>query len=460
MIFPNSRGRVEEVAVKLRKISDRVKGHSNYFSHHSSVDKEVREYVEFFAKTNKYQNFCIVCTSTLELGIDIGSVDEVVQIDATHSIASLIQRVGRSGRGEGQSSVLILYATDRWNLLQAIACWELYKEGFIEPPPVNEKPFDIMLHQALSITKGHSGILLKDLIQQLKSNFAFQQIETKEIEEIISHLIEIDFLERLQQEVIIGIEGEHVVNSRDFYSMFTTEVNLRVVNAGNTIGEIPYSPQIIENENIYLAARIWKIIIVDFDANIIQVVPANDGKKPKFSGGAASIHPQIRQKMFEILYKNAGFDSLDQTGLKEIETMRKEFSVFNIQDTQGERPLLVNENSVELFTFTGTKINRTIEFLLNLAEVRFSFDALSSSFELEINREEFLEVWNSLPQFLPEIDSHIENLLQTDSAALGFSKWGMHLPLKFQVALMKEKYFDFIGTEKLLITARIIANKQ
>src|SRR5688572_28234508 len=147
LIFPNSRGRAEEVAVKLKKISEKVKGHPNYFSHHSSVDKEVREYVEYFAKNNNRQNFCISCTSTLELGIDIGTVDEVIQIDATHSIASLIQRIGRSGRKEGQASNLFLYATKQWRLLQSLACWLLYNEGFIEPPLVIEKPYDILLHQ-------------------------------------------------------------------------------------------------------------------------------------------------------------------------------------------------------------------------------------------------------------------------------------------------------------------------
>ncbi len=177
LIFPNSRGRAEEVAVKLRKISERVKGHANYFSHHSSVDREVREYVEYFAKNNNRQSFCISCTSTLELGIDIGTVDEVVQIDATHSIASLIQRVGRSGRKEGESSNLFLYATNAWSLLQSIACWNLYKEGFIEPPTICEKPYDILVHQALSIVKGHNGISFTELTKQLKENFAFKVIE-------------------------------------------------------------------------------------------------------------------------------------------------------------------------------------------------------------------------------------------------------------------------------------------
>lgn len=459
LIFPNSRGRVEEVAVKLKKISDKVKGHSNYFSHHSSVHKDVREYVEFFARNNRHQNFCISCTSTLELGIDIGTVDEVIQIDATHSITSLIQRVGRSGRKEGQSSNLFLYATDNWNLLQSLACWQLYKEGFIEPHQTPKTPFDILLHQALSITKGHSGIEYNHLIKQLKENFAFQQIETADIKEIINHLIEIDFLEKLQNEVIIGLEGEKIVNSRDFYSMFTTETSFKVVNAGNTIGDIPFTPQIKEDENIYLAARIWKIVAVDFKSNKIEVTPAKDGKKPNFAGSGTIVHSKIREKMFEILVSDTLYEVLDSLSLDEIEIMRKDFSVFDIKNPLLERPLLVSENSSELFTFTGTKINRTIEFLLRLGEVQFAFDPGSSSFELKLAQNEFLELWDSLTGYLIEIDLHIENLLQTKPAVLGFSKWGLYLPMRFQINLIKNTYFDFAGAEQLLNTCKIVPNR-
>lgn len=374
LIFPNSRGRAEEVAVKLKKISERVKGHSNYFSHHSSVDREVRECVEYFAKNNKRHNFCISCTSTLELGIDIGSVDEVVQIDGTHSIASLIQRVGRSGRKDGESSNLFLYATTQWTLLQSIACWLLYKESFIEPPEKNENPYDILVHQALSITKGHSGVLLTELIKQLKENSAFNLIEQTEIEEILQYLIEIDFLEKLQHEVIIGVEGEKVVNSREFYSVFKTEENFKVVNAGNTIGEIPFSPQIIEDENILLSAKIWKIKFVDHKAKKIEVIPAKDGKKPMFFGGGAVVHQKIREKMFEILYSKTEYDFLDEPSFDEIEMMRNDFAVFNIKNLQSERPLLTAEKHLQLFTFTGTRINRTLQLLLNIAGIKNTLD--------------------------------------------------------------------------------------
>ncbi len=449
LIFPNSRGRSEEVAVKLLKISEKVKGHPNYFSHHSSVDKEVREYIEYFAKNNNRQNFCIACTSTLELGIDIGTVDEVIQIDATHSIASLIQRVGRSGRKEGEKSNLFLYATNQWSLLQSLACWLLYLDGFIEPPLTNEKPYDILLHQALSITKGYSGIKQAELIKQLKDNFTFNQIEILEIEEIISHLIEIDFLEKLQHEVIIGVEGEKIVNNREFYSVFKTEENFKVVNAGNKIGEIPISPQIREDENLLLAAKIWKIKFIDFQSKKIEVTKALDGKKPIFFGTGGNIHPRIREKMFEILYSTKDFEILDQSSLDEISQMRKDFSIFNVQDLQFDRPLLLEEKHLTLFTFTGTRVNRTIKFLLDHSGIKNTLDDRSSSFELEITKKEFIYKWDNISQILGQVDTHIDILLKTSPAILDFSKWGWYLPTRFKIALIKQKYFDFKNAEQI-----------
>lgn len=459
LIFPNSRGRVEEVAVKLKKISERVNGHSNYFSHHSSVDREVREYVEYFAKNNNRQNFCISCTSTLELGIDIGAVDEVVQIDATHSIASLIQRVGRSGRKEGKSSNLYLYATNEWSLLQSIACWLLYKEGFIEPPQKNEKPYDILVHQALSITKGYSGIKLTNLIKQLRENSAFKGIELFEIEEILNHLIEIDFLEKLQHEVIIGVEGEKIVNSRDFYSVFKTEENFKVVSAGNKIGEVPFSPQIIEDENILLSAKIWKIKFVDHKAKKIEVIPTRDGKKPMFFGNGGIIHQKIRKKMLEVLYSKTDYDFLDQSSCDEIEILRKEFSVFNLKDLQSERPLLSSEKNLQLFTFTGTRINRAIKLLLDISGIKNNLDDDSSSFNIQVSRLELISKWNTISLPLADINNHISKLLQINPALLDFSKWGIYLPENYRVKLIKDKYFDIEQTRRLLTTMKLIENK-
>ncbi|EMY70165.1 DEAD/DEAH box helicase [Leptospira vanthielii] len=458
LIFPNSRGRVEEIAVKLKKISNTVKGHGNYFSHHSSVDKEVREYVEFFAKESDHQNFCISCTSTLELGIDIGTIDEVVQVDATQSIASLIQRVGRSGRKDGQSSNLFLYATNDWSLLQSLACWALYKENFIEPPQINEKPYDILLHQALSIAKGKSGINISELTNQLKGNFAFKQIEQMEIEEILHHLIKINFLEKLRHEVIIGIEGEKIVNSRDFYSVFKVEENFKVLSVGNSIGEIPFSPQVQEDENILLAAKIWKIIFIDHSAKKIEVRPANDGKKPMFFGSEVLTHNRIREKMFEILYSDVEYTFLDQQSLDEIKNLRNFFASFKIQNLKAEKPLLIANNSLTLYTFTGTKINRTIQFLLDIAGFKNQLEYNNCSFEIKASKEVIQSKWNSLVTPILNIDKHIFSLLQSNPSILDFSKWGSFLPDHFKVMLIKNRYFDFKETEEFLTRTTLIEN--
>ncbi|MEO8254790.1 MAG: DEAD/DEAH box helicase, partial [Flavobacterium sp.] len=345
------------------------------------------------------------------------------------------------------------------SLLQSIACWLLYKEGFIEPPQKSEKPHDILVHQALSITKGYSGIKLKDLVSQLRENSAFKGIELFEIEEILNHLIEIDFLEKLQHEVIIGIEGEKVVNSRDFYSVFKTEENFKVVNAGNKIGEVPFSPQIIEDENILLSAKIWKIKYVDLKAKKIEVIPARDGKKPMFFGNGGLVHQKIREKILEILYSKLNYDFLDELSSEELEILRKEFSFFKIQDLQYDRPLLSSEKKIELFTFTGTRINRTIQLLLNIAGIKNMFDGASSSFYIQVSKQELISKWNTISIPLADIDKHISNLLQLNPVLLDFSKWGIYLPESYKVKLLKDKYFDIELTREFLKAIKLVENR-
>lgn len=459
LIFPNSRGRAEEVAVRLKRISDKLKGHSNYFSHHSSVDREVREYVEYFAKNNSRQNFCISCTSTLELGIDIGSVDEVVQIDSTFSIASLIQRVGRSGRQDGKDSNLFLYATSQWSLLQAVACWLLFREGFIEPPQTFEKPYDVLIHQAMSITKGTSGILIPELIRQLKFNAAFKQIDSSEIREIIDHLVNLDLLEQLQQEVIIGVEGEKLVNSRHFYSMFQTEEQFKVLHAGNPVGEIPHSGQVKENENILLAARIWKIKFVDEKAKRIEVIPASDGKKPLFFGGGGNVHQRIREKMLEIVYSGDNYSFLNDKSSEQLESLRGEFRAFQLFDLSCQRPLNIGEKRISLFTFQGSIINRTIHFLLSAIGIHCNIDEDRSVVEILNKWDDLKAKWGTWRFSDVEIDGLIREQLNHFPGLLRFSKWAEYLPVVYQVKLIRNSQFDVEAALRFLDRLVIVKNE-
>jgi len=443
LIFPNSRGRTEEVAVKLRKISDRLNGHKNYYSHHSSVDKEIRESIEYFAKNNERFNFCIACTSTLELGIDIGTVDKIVQIDSTHSVASLVQRIGRSGRREGEKSIVNIYATDKWSFLQALACWQLYKADFLEPIKTSEKPYDILLHQILSIVKQLSGCSLTSLIKRINANRAFVSIDKDDIQSIIQESIKLDYIEVLQNELILGIEGENIVNSREFYSVFKTEPNFKVLHSGRKIGDIPYSPQIKIGENILLAARIWKIKDVDLESSKIEVIPANDGKKPMFFGGGGNIHQKVREEMLRILKSDESYSELNETSNSILHELRYDFKGSQIKNFEYDRPLIIKDGKIILYTFTGTKINKSLSFLIGFTGIEASLDDHSSSFEIAVSINDFNDLIASINVEYSKIDNLLVATLEQNESLLGFSKWGTLLPMKYKCEIVKDRYFDF-----------------
>ena len=459
LIFPNSRGRTEEIAVKLRKISDKVNGHKFYYSHHSSVDKEIRESIEHFAKNNERFNFCISCTSTLELGIDIGTVDKIVQIDSTHSVSSLVQRIGRSGRREGEKSIVNIYATDKWNLLQSLACWNLYKDEFLEPVITAKRPFDIMLHQMLSIVKQLSGCKRTDLINRLKKNLTFESILENEINNLIDESIKSDYLELIEHELILGIEGEKIVNSREFYSVFKTEPNFKVIFSGKTIGDIPFSPQVKIDENLLLAAKVWKIVDIDFDGSKILVIPAKDGKKPMFFGRGGNIHPRIREEMLRILKSNETYTEFDENSNLVLSELKHDFKNFRINDFVYDKPLIIKENKLLIYTFTGTKINKSLNFLLNHSGREVSLDDHSSSFEIEIDMQGFKSLIKNVNQVFNNIENYLVTELKENESLIGFSKWGTYLPIEYQSKIVKERYFDFENAIELINNMNLIESK-
>jgi ATP-dependent Lhr-like helicase len=450
LIFPNSRGRAEEIAVRLKKTAERRGGHSYYFSHHSSVDKELREHIERFAKENERYPFAISCTSTLELGIDIGSVDLVVQIDAAHSVASLIQRTGRSGRQEHNSSRLLFYATDPWSLLQSLACIELYNQEFIETIYFADQPFDVLAHQILAIVRQLSGCTFEKLKAQHKENYAFSQITSEQLTLLTRELIKTDHLELIGNELIIGVKGEKIVNSRDFYSMFRTEPSYKVYYQSKGIGEIPLESIIKEDDNILLAAKIWKIKVIDYDAKKIAVVPAYDGKKPKFFGSGADIHPRVRQEMLQILYSDNEYAVLNQDATEALKQLRNEFKQHRVEDLLFGRPVFLKTSELVFYSFQGTRINRALQFILSNMNIDSVYIEHTSSFHLKIGSGELGQILLQARNQITQVDSLLEHQLTINPALIDASKWGSLLSIQFQAMVLRQKYYDFEGLDRFL----------
>lgn len=455
LIFPNSRSRVEEIAVNLKKISLKNNGHQNYFAHHSSIDKRVRESIEFFAKRNIDEPFSITCTSTLELGIDIGSVDKVIQVDSTNSVSSLIQRLGRSGRKEGDISKLTVYSTNQWSLLQSIAIWNLHETGYIDSAITRNYPYDILAYQILSIIKGASGMKTHDLYNNIKANYILNRISREDLTLIIKNLIDKDYLELIDQELIIGMKGEILVNNKNFYSCFQTDYEFKVIHAGSNIGQIPISVQLKEDENIFLAARIWKIKNVDFKSKRIDVTPTNDGKRPIFNGLSVDVKSDIRQQMFNIIFNEITYSFLDKMSCDVLETLRSKFKYFQPTNVTTDRLLLPISNGIKIYTFTSCKINRTICLLLHIKQTEFTLSPHDSCICLNASYSDFIDLkLENISE--DEINESLKEYITKKPGILDVVKWCKLLPIKHQVEILKDVFYDIEGTSLFLQHTKFI----
>lgn len=445
LLFPNARRRVEEIAISLKNKDKSI----NVFTHHSAISKDLREYVEFFAKNNQNQNFCICCTSTLELGIDIGNIDKIIQIDATYSVSSLIQRLGRSGRRENDKGNLLVYSTSEGSLLQSLACWLLYKEGFIESIRFLDKPYDILLHQTISIIREYGELSKPQLIEHLTNNIAFNKIQSEEIDDLLNELIKQDILEEIEYKIILGLNGEKIVN-KDFYSVFQVPPMMKVFHHGFVIGEIEVSTMLSAGETILLAAKLWEII--DIDNNFSQVtVKRSFSGRANYSGNPGEVHQRIREKMLTIIYDSTTYSELDNESVNKINNIRDFFSKLCIKDVEKERIIINKGHKVELFLFTSTIIERSFLFILKMLDIQYCIKNPDfSSFELNITIADTHTIIEKIKNLTLEIDTHLNKFLDENPDFINISKFGKYLPLKYQVELIKQCYFDFTALRQFL----------
>ncbi len=444
LVFPNSRALVENIAVGLKQRARKYGSETVYFAHHASLSRETRLAAERFAKEADGRLFTICATSTLELGIDIGSVDSIVQYNAPFSAISLAQRLGRSGRKDGNKR-LHLMATDVYALLQALACIELYRLKQLEPSDVVDKPFDVLAQQILALLMEYSGIELEKLYRLNHYFKTFAKITDDEMERLIDYLIEKEYIELLEEQAIVGISTERLLHRGDFYAHFKTESNYSVYSGEQKIGELAYSPAVQIGVNLFLAAQVWQIAEIIDNKKKLRVVPALDGKPPVYFGIGGIVSREVRQQMKKILYQ--GFNSSDEDISAILNQLKADFYI--------EAGYIFTEigEDIALITFEGTKVNRTLQLLLNLVSG-------SNEFKLDDNR---MAIWgkdlkNILVKLLENLPDRIDiyNYLLNNShlctGLLAANKYADLLPQYLRVSYVINNCLDLDGAVEFLQT--------
>lgn len=278
LVFCESRRQVEKLGESLR-----AKGVTTFLSHASLSVDERRRAEEAFADA---RDCVIVSTSTLELGIDVGDLDRVIQIDAPGTVASFLQRLGRTGRRPGSTRNCLFLAVDEDGLIGAAALLLLWSRGWVEPVIAPPEPRHIVAQQVLALCLQEHRVGDRLWQEWWGGLGPFGN----SAEPIVRHLIDEGFLDRDGGMLFIGPEAERRFGYRHFMDLtavFTAAPEFTVLSGRSEIGTT--NPALLTEEvpgprRLLLAGRNWQVTYIDWSRRRCFVEPVEGGGKARWGG--------------------------------------------------------------------------------------------------------------------------------------------------------------------------------
>lgn len=386
LIFINSRRQVERYADILRNLSAEYRVPNEFMPHHGSLSKELRAEAEEALKRDHPVN--VICTMTLEMGIDVGAVQSIAQIGPPSSVASTRQRLGRSGRRAGDPAIMRVYVSvpqlDAYtspeqalypDLVQAIAILNLLLEGWYEPPIAGRLHLSTLIQQILSSIAQQGGIRADQAWHDLCEEGPFQEMEQGLFIKLLRCLGERDLIQQSQDGLLLlGLKGERLVNHYTFYTAFSTIEEYRISTPENILGTLPTSMPIAEEMVLLFAGRRWQVQSVDSEKQVVMVTPAEgEGQAPQFGGSSGFVHDRVRQAMREIYRSTDMPVYLDETAQKLLKEARTHF-----HDCGLDQEYIVGEDEqVLLFPWRGSLVMNTLQMLLLDSGLKASQEGLA-----------------------------------------------------------------------------------
>ncbi len=213
LVFIDSRARAEQFGAHLRQLQVAT------FVTHSSLSQEQRHQAEeAFASRD---DCVIVATSVLELGIDVGDLDRVIQIDSPPTVSSFLQRMGRTGRRAGAGRNCLLLATKDETLVQAAGVIDLWSEGYIEPIEPPPLPLHVLAQQLMALSLQERGIGGKDWLGWVRAVPGFATIPPAYVQRLVAWMLEREILWDEAGILAMGREGEGKYGRRNFLELFS-----------------------------------------------------------------------------------------------------------------------------------------------------------------------------------------------------------------------------------------------
>ncbi|BBO77786.1 ATP-dependent helicase [Desulfosarcina widdelii] len=374
LVFANSRARTEDIAVTLSDLCEKSFVPNEFFPHHGSLSKEIRESLEARLQKESLPTTA-VCTLTLELGIDIGKVTSIAQVTAPHSVASLRQRLGRSGR-RGEPSILRLFIPEqeitksshlldrlRVHTVQCIAMINLLLKKWYEPAPTNQYHLSTLVQQTLSLIGQYGGVHATQLWALLCESGPFSSIDQPLYVAFLRALGEKDLITQASDgQLILGAKGERLVGHYSFYTAFKTPEEYRLEYHGKILGSVPIDKPLVESQQIVFAGKRWEVKSIDHEGKLIILKKAKGGSPPTFSGDGLFVHDIVRQEMRRVYHNRSIPIYLDEEAKSIVYEGFEYYHALNLDDIQ----VFQSGKTVFIAPWLGDQITNTITILLKL----------------------------------------------------------------------------------------------
>lgn len=407
LIFTNSREECEALCQSLRQYCEANHEPDRFLIHHGNLSASYRESAEEEMKDD--DSLLSVCaTATLELGIDIGRLERAFQVDAPFTVSGFLQRMGRTGRRGDPCEMWFVMREDHpepramlpqlipWYLIQGIALVQLYiEERFVEPPRTQRLPYSLLYHQTMSTLASCGEMTPAELATRVLTLSSFHLITQDDYRILLQHLIKIGHIDQTENGgLIVGLEGERIVNNYKFYAVFQENVEYAVRAGAEELGTIVKPPPI--GDKIAIAGRVWVVEEVDHRRREVYCTLVKGNIPAYFGDVAGDIHTRILERMYGVLKEQNSYPYLMRHAVCRLQEARESFAKSGMRD----HPLVhLGGNMWALFPWLGSYAFLALERMLKIrCKQRLGLKGLDSlrpyylQFTMKVSASDFYRI--------------------------------------------------------------------
>ena len=441
LVFVDSRAQAEQLAHELRQLEVTT------FVTHSSLSQEQRQAAEeAFASRD---DCVIVATSVLELGIDVGDLDRVIQIDAPSTVSSFLQRMGRTGRRSGTTRNCLFLATQDDTLVQAAGLIDLWTDGYIEPitpPPV---PYHILAQQMMALSLQEHGIGRQDWLSWIRKVPAFAHLPMVQIDHVVQWMLHQQVLSDDQGILWLGREGEETYGRRHFlalFSVFTAPPLFAVRYGRQELGFVDDMTFLGHQDGprvLLLGGRAWRVTHIDWQRRVAYVEAATTDGRSRWQGERPRLGFRLCQSIKHLLASGSDRELWSRRARSRIHDVRQEFAWLH---AEGTVVLAANHDRAAWWTFAGVGANAM--FASALSRVTHSavhYDGFTVTFASHVSLPTIEQAVGEL-----RVDDVGAMHVAVDEQAITGLKFSECLPHDVALDMLRIRLCDPSGAQRVL----------